>query len=313
MFPDFQRGTNMASLLNTLNSAISQLHTITRDAKLNSQNATNNMTNAIDTGTRALILNPNNRMINTALAGTAKSLNNANANYLGYKSSGASMANAASAAGQAASYGYNSALMDQQAYNEQQFVDQAMQYNMQSAQRANEVTAELQQKAMDFNAAEAQKQRDWQEQMSATAYQRTMEDMRKAGLNPILAYSNGATGAGSGATASITGGTGSSAAGVMGNATGSTVGSYQGQGYMIGDFAALIGSAIGTLADNLVSARTVQGADILEKTIRNASEMIYDAMPDWSKKSLGWYYSHTPMGKLGFYGSKAFWDAVFKK
>jgi hypothetical protein len=34
----------------------------------------------------------------------------------------------------------------------------------------------------------------WQQMMAETAYQRTMRDMRKAGLNPILAASRGATG-----------------------------------------------------------------------------------------------------------------------
>lgn len=48
---------------------------------------------------------------------------------------------------------------------------------------------------------EADEQRDWMEHMASTAYQRTMKDMRKAGLNPILAYSQGATGAGTGAAA----------------------------------------------------------------------------------------------------------------
>lgn len=57
-------------------------------------------------------------------------------------------------------------------------------------------------KAMAFNAAEAEKNRKWQEMMSNTQYQRAMADMKKAGLNPILAYRQGGAGTPSGATAS---------------------------------------------------------------------------------------------------------------
>lgn len=55
---------------------------------------------------------------------------------------------------------------------------------------------------MRFNAAEAQKNRDWQAQQSATAHQREVLDLQKAGLNPILSAGGSGAQTGSGATAS---------------------------------------------------------------------------------------------------------------
>lgn len=55
--------------------------------------------------------------------------------------------------------------------------------------------------ANEFNALEAQKDRDWQERMSSTSYQRVVDDLKKAGLNPILAYENGGASTPSGSTA----------------------------------------------------------------------------------------------------------------
>jgi len=57
--------------------------------------------------------------------------------------------------------------------------------------------------ANEANLAESALNRKFQERMSNTAYQRGMEDMKKAGLNPTLAYMQGGASAPSGSTATV--------------------------------------------------------------------------------------------------------------
>lgn len=265
--------------------------------------------------------------IGTAIDGVAAGLRTA----ASHSARAAAAANGVSAAAQTAQGTFNQAsvnnanaigserILDQYGFNSSQAAaanafteymwDKAAAYNKEMWEEQKAYNTEMWQKTADwnemmfgkqtaFNASEAQKNRAWSEQMESTRYQRAMEDMAKAGLNPILAYGGIATGAGSGGAASVgsasmgttsaspasmNGASGAMASGGLLNGLSASEGNYTGQMEYMGGMLGLFGAAVEGISSAIKAMGMMGKGSDLNIMIEGLGNLISDGVSDAKK------------------------------
>lgn len=232
-----------------------------------------------------------------------------------------SAANAVSAAAQQKAANFNQSSADKANTLNAQTLSNQYGFNSAAWAQAADWNESMFNQSMAFNAEQSRLNREWQEHMDSTKYQRAIADMKTAGLNPVLAVTGNGISVGSGgggAAASISSPSmGATSGGLLG-ANDASISGYTGQMEYYAGLMGLLSQGLGGLSSAFkafgdMPGNVIKGAgELLEKFIdsNKGGNKIFgiDVSKESNEKSKnfkkeGGFYTNN-----GFYGKKP-WEA----
>ena len=197
-----------------------------------------------------------------------------------------SRANAVSSGAQKAAAAFNQSSADNANSINQQTLASQYGYNSAAWADAAAWNENMFNQSMEFNAEQARLNREWQERMDNTKYQRAIKDMKSAGLNPVLAVTGNGVSVGSGgggASASISAPSMGAASGGLLGANDASISGYTGQMEYYAGLMGLLGNAMNGISSALAAFGNMPGdmiksvADLLGKTEIKGNPERYDS------------------------------------